>query len=103
MENGKNYKTAVDDHNLDGISFYGSYILNNKIEIFVRFDEISSNILTGQDNSWNHNKDGALMIFGVEYRAAKGVKFSINSRNFNYINDEIKDSSLIYFNAEFKL
>jgi hypothetical protein len=35
--------------------------------------------------------------------AAKGVKFSINSRNFNYINDDIKDSSLIYFNAEFKL
>jgi len=43
------------------------------------------------------------MIFGVEYRASKRVKFSINTRNFNYINDDIEDSSLIYFNTEFKL
>ena len=103
MENGTNYKTAIDDHNLDGISFYGSYVFNNKVEIFARFDEISSNIITGQDNSWNYNKDGALMLFGVQYVAAKGVKFSVNSRNFNYINDDIEDSSFIYFNAEFKL
>ena len=103
MENGTNYKTAIDDHNLDGISFYGSYVFNNKVEIFARFDEISSNILTGHDNSWNYNKDGALMLLGVQYIAAKGVKFSVNSRNFNYINDDIEDSSFIYFNAEFKL
>ena len=103
MENGTNYKTAIDDHNLDGISFYGSYVFNNKVEIFARFDEISSNILTRHDNSWNYNKDGALMLFGVQYVAAKGVKFSVNSRNFNYINDDIEDSSFIYFNAEFKL
>ena len=43
------------------------------------------------------------MLFGVQYVAAKGVKFSVNSRNFNYINDDIEDSSFIYFNAEFKL
>ena len=65
--------------------------------------EISSNILTGHDNSWNYNKDGSLMLFGAQYVAAKGVKFSVNSRNFNYINDDIEDSSFIYFNAEFKL
>ena len=103
MENGTNYKTAIDDHNLDGISFYGSYVFNNKVEIFARFDEISSNIIAGQDNSWNYNKDGALMLFGVQYVAAKGVTFSVNSRNFNYINDDIEGSSFIYFNAEFKL
>ena len=103
MENGANYKTAIDDHNLDGISFYGSYVFNNKVEIFARFDEISSNILTGQGNSWNFNNDGALLIFGAQYIAAKGVRFSVNSRNFNYINDAIEDPSLIYFNAEFKL
>ncbi|HJN54167.1 MAG TPA: hypothetical protein QGI27_03775 [Flavobacteriaceae bacterium] len=103
MQNGTNYKTAIDDHNLDGISFYASYLFNNKLEIFARFDEISSNILTGQGNSWNFNNDGALLIFGAQYIAAKGVRFSVNSRNFNYINDAIEDPSLIYFNAEFKL
>ena len=103
MENGTNYKTAIDDHNLDGISFYGSYVFNSKIEIFARFDEISSNTLTDQDNSWNYEKDGSLIIFGAQYVAAKGVKFSVNSRNFNYINDDIEDLSFIYFNAEFKL
>ncbi len=103
MENGTNYKTAIDDHNLEGISVYGSYIFNDKIEIFARFDEISSNTLNGQNSSWNYEKDGILILFGAQYIAAKGVKFSINSRNFNYINDDIEDSSFIYFNAEFKL
>ena len=103
MENGTSYKTAIDDHNLEGISVYGSYIFNDKIEIFARFDEISSNTLNGQNSSWNYEKDGILILFGAQYIAAKGVKFSINSRNFNYINDDIEDSSFIYFNAEFKL
>ena len=103
MENGTSYKTAIDDHNLEGISVYGSYIFNDKIEIFVRFDEISSNTLNDQNSSWNYEKDGTLILFGAQYIAAKGVKFSINSRNFNYINDDIEDSSFIYFNAEFKL
>ena len=103
MENGTSYKTAIDDHNLEGISVYGSYIFNDKIEIFARFDEISSNTLNGQNSSWNYEKDGILILFGAQYIAAKGVNFSINSRNFNYINDDIEDSSFIYFNAEFKL
>ncbi|MEE2616604.1 MAG: porin [Bacteroidota bacterium] len=103
MENGTSYKTAIDNHNLEGISVYGSYIFNDKIEIFARFDEISSNTLNGQNSSWNYEKDGILILFGAQYIAAKGVKFSINSRNFNYINDDIEDSSFIYFNAEFKL
>ena len=103
MENGTSYKTAIDDHNLEGISVYGSYIFNDKIEIFARFDEISSNTLNDQNSSWNYEKDGTLILFGAQYIAAKGVKFSINSRNFNYINDDIEDSSFIYFNAEFKL
>lgn len=103
MENGTSYKTAIDDHNLEGISVYGSYMFNDKIEIFARFDEISSNTLNGQNSSWNYEKDGILILFGAQYIAAKGVKFSINSRNFNYINDDIEDSSFIYFNAEFKL
>ena len=103
MKNGINYKTAIDDHNLDGISFYGSYVFNNKVEIFARFDEISSNIINGQDTSWNHNKDGALIMIGAQYIATKGVKFSINTKSFNYINDTIEDASFIYFNTEFKL
>ena len=103
MKNGINYKTAIDDHNLDGISFYGSYVFNNKVEIFARFDEISSNIINGQDTSWNYNKDGALIMIGAQYIATKGVKFSINTKSFNYINDAIEDTSFIYFNTEFKL
>ena len=52
MQNGETYKNAAEDHNLTGLSFYGSYLLNEKFEVFVRYDKLTSNqveeaILTG--------------------------------------------------------
>ena len=102
MENGTTYKTAIDNHNLDGISIYNRYILNDKFEIFARYDQITSNTLDGATSSWNYDNDGSLIIAGAQYTANSGVKFSINARSFDYKN---LDTNLfeVYFNVEFKL
>ncbi|MDA9357132.1 porin [Flavobacteriaceae bacterium] len=103
MQNGETYKTASENHNLTGLSFYGSYLLNEKFEVFVRYDKLTSNQVDGSDTNWNYENDGNLSMVGIEYKAVKGVKFSLNSRTFNYKDSNIRDSSLVYLNAEFKL
>ena len=103
MQNGETYKTASENHILKGLSFYSSYILNDTFELFIRYDKLSSNTIDGSNSNWNYENDGALNMIGVEYKAVKGVKFSLNSRIFNYTDSNINDSSLIYLNAEFKL
>jgi hypothetical protein len=103
MQNGETYKNAAEDHNLTGLSFYGSYLLNEKFEVFVRYDKLTSNQVDGSNTNWNFENDGGLTMVGIEYKAVKGVKFSLNSRNFNYKDSNITDSSLVYLNAEFKL
>ena len=103
MQNGETYKTASENHNLTGLSFYGSYLLNEKFEVFIRYDKLTSNQVDGSDNNWNYENDGNLSMVGIEYKAVKGVKFSLNSRSFNYKDSNITDSSFVYLNAEFKL
>lgn len=102
MENGTTYKTPIDNHNLDGISIYNRYSINDKYEIFARYDQISSNVVDGATTSWNYDDDGSLIIIGTQYKANNGVKFSLNGRSFSYEN---LDTNLfeVYFNVEFKL
>ena len=102
MENGTTYKNAVDNHNLDGISIYNRYSINDKYEIFARYDQISSNVVDVALGSWNYDDDGSLIIIGTQYKANDGVKFSLNGRSFSHENF---DTNLfeVYFNVEFKL
>ena len=102
MENGTTYKTPIDNHNLNGISIYNRYSINDKYEIFARYDQISSNVVDGATTSWNYEDDGSLIIIGTQYKANDGVKFSLNGRSFTYEN---LDTNLfeVYFNVEFKL
>ena len=69
----------------------------------INYDQISSNILSGESNAWNYNNDGSLLMFGTQYQATKGVKFNINYRLFNHDNSVINNKSILSLNAEFKI
>lgn len=103
MQNGETFKDAKENHDLIGLSFYGSYLLDDKFEIFVRYDKLSSNTVEEGLTNWNYENDGDFNLIGIEYKALKGVKFSLNTRMFSYNNSDISNSSLVYINAEFKL
>tara|TARA_B100000767_G_scaffold184482_1_gene172103 strand:+ start:63 stop:1055 length:993 start_codon:yes stop_codon:yes gene_type:complete len=102
IKNGRTYKNAEDGHNRDGYSVFAIKSLKNNFEIYVRYDSISSNIISGQSIPWNNN-DGSLLMFGTQYQAVKGVKFNLNYRLFNFDNTIINTKSAIYLNAEFKI
>ena len=103
LNNARNYKSSQDGYNRDGFSIYGSKKLPKNYELFVRYDQISSNILSGESNAWNYNNDGSLLMFGTQYQATKGVKFNINYRLFTHDNSIINNKSILSLNAEFKI
>ncbi len=103
LNDGKKYSSPAVDHELDGLSFYATYVINKKFEIFGRFDQLQSNILSGETIAWNDENDGNQIITGIQYAPVKGLKFSLNYQNFSFDNSTIDTKSLVFLNAEFKL
>ena len=103
LNNGKKYSSAAQDHNLDGLSFYSTYEINDKVEIFGRFDQLSSNTLSGESEAWNMSKDGNQIIGGVQYIPVKGLSFSLNYQGYSFDNSLLETKSLVFLNAEFQI
>lgn len=103
LNNGKKYSSAAVDYELDGLSFYATYAINKKFEVFGRYDQLSSNTLTGGLTDWNIANDGSQVITGIQYAPVKGLKFSLNYQNFSFDNSTLDAKSLVFLNAEFKL
>jgi hypothetical protein len=103
LNNGKKYSSSAVDHEVDGLSFYATYVINKKFEVFGRYDQLSSNTLTGGLNDWNIANDGSQVIAGIQYAPVKGLKFSLNYQDFSFDNATSDNKSLVFLNAEFKL
>jgi len=103
LKNGKKYSSAAAGHDLDGISIYSTYVINKKVEVFARFDQLSSNTLVGDTQAWNFNKNGSQIITGLQVAPVKGLKFALNYQGFSSDNNALDTKSLVFLNAEFKL
>ena len=103
MLNGKTYKDPFSDHNLSGFSGYISQNLSKNSNIFFRYDSLESNVISGNSEPWNSDKDGKLMILGYEYVVTKGFKLNLNYRNYNYTDNSINNKSMVFINAEIKI
>lgn len=57
-----------------GFSVYGSAKLNNTIEIYTRFDKLSSK------KNWNEAKDQSALMAGLQFKLGKYVKIAPNFR-----------------------
>ncbi len=101
MQNGETYKTPAKDKDLQGLSFYSAYNINKKWNVFGRYDQLSSNTLSGEMNDWNFSDDGNTIIAGFEFKPTKGVNTSVNYRFTDFEDATNNNTSLIYFNLEF--
>jgi len=102
LTGGTNYSHPATEHNLYGISVYGTYMLNEKFEFFGRFDQLRSNTLIKTTDAWNISKDGNAVIGGVQYAPVKGIKMSLNYQIWNYSDTNINTMSKIYISLEYK-
>jgi len=103
LSNGETFSKPAQDHDLDGLSFYSTYVISKKVEVFGRYDQLSSNTLSGDIEAWNIARGGNQIIAGIQVAPVKGLKFSLNYQGFSYDDDAITNNSLVFLNAEFKL
>lgn len=67
----------VKDHNLSGLSFWGTYNPCKKFAVFARYDNLTSKKINGATDGWN-STDGNLYAAGLEILPAKGIAISPN-------------------------
>ncbi len=90
----------VQDENLQGLSFYGSYSAK-KFRAFGRYDNLSSPVLDGEADPWNYGKDGQLFIAGLEFHPVKGLLITPNYQAWIPA-DESSALNSIYLSLEIK-
>jgi len=88
---------------LDGTSFYTTYFINKKFQVFGRFDYLESNKTEGHPLPWNYNNNGYYMTAGVQIKLAKGISVSANYRGFQSENSHNEFGNMMFVNFEYKL
>jgi hypothetical protein len=73
----KNHQLS-DGHNYSGLAFFGSYIFNEKIALFARYDDLFSVTPEGETTAWNVAKDGRTALMGIDFTLVKGIRISPN-------------------------
>ncbi len=88
---------------LDGMSVYGTYVLNDKWEIFGRYDHLTSGLDPETEVPWNILNDGSAVITGVQYKIHTNINLSLNYRDWYSYAQNGPDKSYFYINLEFKI
>jgi hypothetical protein len=99
------YKTKLDlinGHDVWGISATGSIFLNNKTEIFARYDYAASVIIPNEYLQWDYTKDNTFFLGGIQHKLSDNLKIALNFRRMNPYNPGQKTTDAIYLNAHFK-
>lgn len=93
----------VENQNLKGISTYVTYIMNEKMQLFARYDNLSSNKLDNSILKWNILNDGQAVIGGLQFTVNMNVKLSGNMQNWLPADDSSDDQMYFFMNFEYKL
>lgn len=91
IENMSNIK----NHHLDGVSIYSTIKIADKVNGFLRYDNLWSK------DGWNSAKDESSYLAGVEYRPCRYVKIAPNFRYDQAKGAAIKDRCMAYINCFF--
>jgi len=92
----------VADLNMSAMSFFGVYNLNKKYTVFARYDNITSNILSGATDPWNINDNGSAVIGGIQYSPLKNINVSANYRLWMPEDTNVDYTNMVYLNFEYK-
>jgi hypothetical protein len=89
-------------HDVWGISGTGSIFLNEKSEIFGRYDYTASVVMPGDDIQWYHSKDGTYFVGGIQHIFSNNLKMALNYRLTNPYEAGKQNLHAIYLNAAFR-
>lgn len=87
-----------------GASAYMIYdILENKLDIFARYDYLTSSTHAGFVPSWTVVPDGMALLGGVEWKACDFVRLSVNYQGWLPRVETDITKSYVYLNVEFRV
>ncbi|MCK5824816.1 MAG: hypothetical protein KAG96_05355 [Ichthyobacteriaceae bacterium] len=66
------------DHSAVGVSIFGHVHIHDYFSVFARYDEISTNVASGELNPWQITNSGQTLLGGFEYSPIEFVKLSLN-------------------------
>ena len=101
-----NYKTNfefIDNQNIMGYSAYISYDINDRFQLFGRYDRLYSNTLPNEEFSWHYDNDGSTIIGGVQFSQIKQIKIAVNYQGWHPFSNDISSRSCLYINMEINL
>lgn len=86
-----------DGNDKSGASVYAVLNCSKKINVFGRWDYLTSK------NGWDKDNDGMAGVAGVEFKLGKYVKLSPNFRIWSPKSDNVSNTTYAYLNASFAL
>ena len=93
---------GVADHDLSGISLYGTLKLKNNSNLFFRYDKLMSKHIGGVPDGWHVIEDGRLYTGGIEFNPVKGVTISPNMTGWYPVHDTHHIITGFHLNVAFK-
>jgi hypothetical protein len=95
----RNYQSNK-GRNRYGYSVYSTYAFSDRWEIFLRYDQVFSNILPENDIPWNLPNDGSAMIGGLQYTPVRNIHITLDYQDWvEYAGNGAKEQ-LIYVHLE---
>lgn len=79
----------IRDRDFSGIMAFASIKVAEKYSVFARYDNLWSETITGDIDPWNYNRDGQLLMTGLEYSPVQGVRIAPSYRGWLPANDNL--------------
>jgi hypothetical protein len=86
-----------------GVSAFGNYYFSPKVDLFARYDNLSSVKVGSATTPWNNAKDGQLVMFGVEFIPVKGIRIAPNYQLWTPRDNTKSNISTVVVNVEIKM
>jgi len=90
------------DKKLISYSALAAYQVAPKFELFGRYDNLSSNTLSGGANPWNYDTNADFAICGIQFCPMENIAIAVNGRYYLPENPTKDKKMSVYFNVDFK-
>ncbi len=84
-------------------SFFGKYNLNDKYQLFARYDKIESNIPEGEALPWRLANDGTALVAGIQFNPIRNIKMALNYHDWYPWAANMQGGGFIYLDLEVKM
>lgn len=86
-----------------GFSVYGKYNINDKFQLFARYDKMASNKIDGEENPWNLANDGSALVAGLQFNPIKNIKMALNYHDWVPYAANAETKGFIFIDLEVKM